>query len=159
MGFFSWKTQDTNKSISNTHSSKGALKVVLLDNDNNIWIEKDYEGYGEFNRQDFYKLLAKMNGKETREEGINLFFGVRAIESIKTGKIFKGQGIDFFNWQDEKLTGGKSASELLESGEFKRILIKEEGIIYPNLIELKSLKGWEWRNEAPKDCENQGYFY
>ena len=29
MGFFSWKTSDTNKSISNKYSDRGALPVYL----------------------------------------------------------------------------------------------------------------------------------
>ena len=46
MGFFSWITQDTNKSISNCHSYKGSFTVYLLDNRGNVWEEFFYDGYG-----------------------------------------------------------------------------------------------------------------
>jgi len=46
MGFFSWKTMDTDTSISNNYSSRGALKVDMLDDKGNVWTESDYEGYG-----------------------------------------------------------------------------------------------------------------
>ena len=75
MGFFSWKTQDTNKSIANQYSFKPTFEVTMTDNKGNHWIEKDYEGYGIFGGKDFYELLAEMNGMTTRDEGITLYFG------------------------------------------------------------------------------------
>jgi hypothetical protein len=74
MGFFSWKTQDTDESIANIYSSRGAFLVCMHDNRDNIWTEPKYEGYGVFGGKDFYELLAEMNGLKTREEGINLAF-------------------------------------------------------------------------------------
>ncbi len=75
MGFFSWITQDTNKSIPNSFSKKKTFKVYMHDNKGNVWEEKDYEGYGEFGGKDFYVLLAEMNGLESdREKGIDLAF-------------------------------------------------------------------------------------
>ena len=58
MGFFSWKTVDTNESISNSYSVRGALPVkVLVPNEftgeyGQELIEKHYEGYGVFGGQD-----------------------------------------------------------------------------------------------------------
>lgn len=75
MGFFSWKTQDTNRSISNTFSGTETFTVYMLDNKGNTWVEDNYEGYGVFGGKDFYELLAEMNGKTTRDEGIDLAFG------------------------------------------------------------------------------------
>lgn len=74
MGFFSWITQDTNRSISNVYSSLNTFPVVMIDNNNNKWIETSYEGYGVFGGKDFYELVAEMNGKKTREEGIVIAF-------------------------------------------------------------------------------------
>ncbi len=54
MGLFSWKTADTNESISNKFSDKGALPVKMIDDKNNVYIETDYEGYGVFGGVDFY---------------------------------------------------------------------------------------------------------
>lgn len=75
MGFFSWKTQDTDRSISNMYSDKPTFTVYMLDNNGNVWIEDNYEGYGVFGGKDFYQLLAEMNGLKTRLDGIDLSFG------------------------------------------------------------------------------------
>lgn len=72
MGFFSWKTQDTNKSIANKYSDRETFEVIMTDNNGNKWTESNYEGYGVFGGKDYYELLAEMNGKKTREDGINL---------------------------------------------------------------------------------------
>lgn len=72
MGFFSWKTQDTDKSISNVHSTRDTFAVFMHDNKGNVWSEFEYDGYGKFGGMDFYELLAVMNGKLTRDEGITI---------------------------------------------------------------------------------------
>ena len=69
MGFFSSKTMDTDKSISNSYSSRGAFKVDMLDDKGNVWTEPDYEGYGVFGGKDYYELLAEMNGVTSDLEG------------------------------------------------------------------------------------------
>ena len=85
MGFFSWKTMDTDKSISNNYSNRGAFKVDMLDDKGNVWTEPDYEGYGRFGGKDYYELLAEMNGVTSdlkgeiytdymRSEGISIAF-------------------------------------------------------------------------------------
>lgn len=74
MGFFSWKTQDTDRSISNVYSIRGTFFVAMHDDKGNVWTEQDYEGYGVFGGKDYYELLAEMNGLKTREEGIDLAF-------------------------------------------------------------------------------------
>jgi hypothetical protein len=76
MGFFSWITQDTGRSISNNSSDMGSFRVIMLDNKGNKWVEDDYDGYGEFGGKDYYELLAEMNGKvnPTRDEGIDIAF-------------------------------------------------------------------------------------
>ena len=67
MGFFSWKTSDTNKSISNTYSRRGTFPVYLLvpkefeDKYGKYIEEKDYEGYGVFGGYDAYTLVAIWN--------------------------------------------------------------------------------------------------
>lgn len=74
MGFFSWKTQDTGRSISNVHSSRGAFPVFMHDDKGNTYSEFNYDGYGEFGGVDFYQLLAEMNGGKTREDGLDMAF-------------------------------------------------------------------------------------
>ena len=67
MGFFSWKTSDTNVSISNKYSSRGAFPVYLLipEEFGGGYIEEDdYEGYGIFGGRDAYALVAQWNCPE-----------------------------------------------------------------------------------------------
>lgn len=81
MGFFSWKTQDTNESISNVYSCREVFSVVMTDDKGNKWKEDEYDGYGVFGGKDFYELLAEMNGKKTREEGIRIAYGSKPYKS------------------------------------------------------------------------------
>ena len=85
MGFFSWKTMDTDTSIPSQYSNRKTFRVQMLDNKGNVWTEDDYEGYGRFGGKDYYELLAEMNGftsdktgdeytDEARGEGISLAF-------------------------------------------------------------------------------------
>ena len=111
MGFHSFKTNDTNRSVSNVHSVRGSFDVYLKDNQGNVWHEPHYQGYGEFGGKDFYDLLAEMNGLGLdRSKGINLAFN------------------------------SENRAE----------------IIWPNIFENPDLP---WRNDEPKQCEYQGYFY
>jgi hypothetical protein len=110
MGFFSWKTQDTNKSIPNAYSGRATFPVTMTDDKGNKWHEPAYEGYGVFGGKDFYELLAEMNGlPPDRQEGINLQYNKDSI-------VFK----------------------------------------QPNLTEDPD---WEWVDEGPESCPDQGYFY
>lgn len=75
MGFFSFITQDTQRSISNRYNQHNVTpRVYMTDNKGNKWEEHWYEGYGEFGGKDFYELVAEMNGKTTRSEGISLAY-------------------------------------------------------------------------------------
>lgn len=76
MGFFSWKTQDTEKSIANQFSSMPVFTVYMIDDKGNKWKEDNYEGYGLFGGKDYFELLAEMNGLEpNRDIGIDLSYG------------------------------------------------------------------------------------
>ena len=75
MGFFSWHTNDTDRSIANKYSGRTTFNVYMRDNKGNVWVESDYEGYGRFGGKDYYELLAEMNGLGSdRETGIWLQF-------------------------------------------------------------------------------------
>ena len=80
MGFFSWRTQDTDKSIANKWSARDTFRVQMMDDKGNVWTEDSYDGYGEFGGKDYYELLAEMNGltanntDELRGKGIELAF-------------------------------------------------------------------------------------
>ena len=74
MGFFSWNTVDTNESISNIYSNRGALPVAMVNpKTGEIFEELNYDGYGRFGGKDYYELLAELNGYESnRNIGIEL---------------------------------------------------------------------------------------
>lgn len=76
MGFFSWKTNDTHRSIYNIHSGRKTSPVYLIDNKGNQWLEESYQGYGVFGGKDFYELFAEMNGLENRGAGVKVFHGL-----------------------------------------------------------------------------------
>lgn len=62
MGFFSWNTQNTNKSIANTYSGRNTFPVAMVSDTGEVFIETNYEGYGDFGKKDYYELLGEMNG-------------------------------------------------------------------------------------------------
>ena len=76
MGFFSWRTQDTNKSIPNHYQDiMPTFLVWMHDNTGRKWCEPKYDGYGEFGGKDYYELLAEMNDLESsRDAGLSLAF-------------------------------------------------------------------------------------
>ena len=69
MGFFSWNTQDTDKSIANQYSNRKTFRVQMIDNKGNVWTESEYDGYGRFGGKDYYELLAEMNGFTSDKTG------------------------------------------------------------------------------------------
>lgn len=77
MGFFSWVTSDTNRSVSNVYSDRGTFPVYLLQPQGKPIFEEEYEGYGEFGGYDIFELVAKWNDeglydKDDREVGIEI---------------------------------------------------------------------------------------
>jgi len=106
MGFFSWRTQDTDRSIANNYSTRKTFTVVMIDNKGNKWFEQSYEGYGKFGGKDYYELLAEMNG----------------FTSDKTAEAYTDEARGFgINLAFSKGNG---------SG------VGTEGVYYPNLIEM-----------------------
>lgn len=71
MGFFSFKTQDTKRSVPNVYSKRKTFKVHMHDDKGNVYTDDKYEGYGDFGGMDFYELMASMNGMKGRYEAIN----------------------------------------------------------------------------------------
>lgn len=125
MGFSSFLTNDTQRSISNSWSSRGALPVVMCDNKGNHWEETSYEGYCSFGGVDYFVVLALMNG----------IINTNQLQDEYAVEKARCQGIDMYYKQ-------------------------EEGTLYPNLVEAENFyQGWEWVNERPESCREQGYFY
>jgi len=156
MGYFSWITQDTNRSIANCNSSRKPFSVTMTDDKGNKWEENHYEGYGIFGGKDYYQLVAEMNGFETRSEGISVYLGIRGIRNRITNQMFLSSNVDFFNWGNELLINSMSANELLELDEWDLIHITFPNAKFPSLTENHDS---EWLNERPDDCPDQGVFY
>lgn len=64
MGFFSWKTSDTDRSISNIYSKRDTFPVYVLrpEEFGGGYIEEcQYNGYGDFDGHDIYELVVDWN--------------------------------------------------------------------------------------------------
>lgn len=133
MGFFSWKTQDTNESIANSYSNRDTFRVHMIDNVGNVYTEDDYEGYGVFGGKDYYELLAEMNG----------FVSQKGLSYELDGEAYtdeaRGFGISLAFSKDN------------HSG------VGTEDVYYPNLVE--NTNGWVYEMAGPDSCDEQGYFY
>ena len=62
MGFFSWKTSDTDRSIPSHYSNRETFTVHMITEDGQVFTETNYGGYGVFGGKDFYELVAELNG-------------------------------------------------------------------------------------------------
>lgn len=80
MGFFSFKTQDTRRSIANNASRKPTFDVYMVDNQGNQYHEPSYSGYGRFGGIDYFVLMAEMNSineatdQQMRSKAIDLYY-------------------------------------------------------------------------------------
>lgn len=61
MGFFSWKTSDTNRSICNAFSEREVFKVTMLLPTGEKFTEHNYQGYGDFGGKDFFDAVYDIN--------------------------------------------------------------------------------------------------
>lgn len=112
MGFFSWKTSDTNRSISNAYSSRGALKVTMLMPNGDKFTEETYEGYGVFGGIDFYEAVYELNKDNPKFEHIlsqgweNRFKGIMMLSDKEANREFaispKLVEDGSLNWSDVK---------------------------------------------------------
>ena len=148
MGFFSWKTQDTNKSIWNVHSGRKTLTVYMVDNKGNKWREEGYEGYGDFGGKDYYALLDEMNGGiGDRERGI---FLSSPPQHINADHYSEGAMINV-------LIGGEYiAHTIAQYNDYvtEKLKTLPTNIIFPSLTESGEYVG----GSEPENCEYQGYF-
>lgn len=111
MGYFSWITQDTNRSIANASSKMSTFTVYMVDDADNKYREDNYEGYGEFGGKDYYQLVAEMNMVDpifhTREVGIDLEFNLHRVTGERKHKtvIFPTLVENVYawnNWRNEQ---------------------------------------------------------
>lgn len=184
MGFFSWLTSDTQRSIPSSYSLRSTFKVHMITEDGRVFTEDNYDGYGVFGGKDFYALAAELNGfkGEDEDKTRNLFFdkiwkrGVRNDDKVLTytqdfdnyeSKI-KVEGIDdevtpnqlvrecgWVHW-DVGMTG--NTQDFVDAG-FKMPKIVENLDTYiPNGDNPQWKQYWE-SLPYPESCPEQGYFY
>jgi len=130
MGFFSWKTSDTNKSIPSEYSDRPTFTVHLITEDGQVFTENNYEGYGVFGDKDFYELIAELNNltptktEDLRSLGLELSFETHIKKGKKSYRQGRTKDCDFFSWETPlEQEGGKTPNQLVEEG-WKRV--------YPN---------------------------
>ncbi len=138
-GQFSWMTHDTDKQIGSEREN--TIIVYMYDNEGNQWHEKNYEGYGEFGKLDYYELLAKMNGftEEDLEDKV-LLKSIRAMSKPEMRDI--GIALAF----DPK---GKKIKTRAEGGK----------VLFPALVEDPKFnwKRHDFTQEAESD-PNQSWY-
>ena len=90
MGFFSWMTQDTNRSIHNKSTGRTPFTVYMVDDQNIKYREDNYEGYGVFGGKDYYQLVAEMNMVDPkdwdRQVGIDLEYNPQWVKGERKHK-------------------------------------------------------------------------
>lgn len=127
-GQFSWMTHDTGEQIGS--EKENTIEVYMVDNKGNSYHEPEYDGYGNFGSEDYYDVLATMNGFTQEDIGIKNKKGheERELRSI---------GIDL-------------AFELLDP--------KEGEVLFPALVTNPDMVGSGWDfTKKPEDDPNQSW--
>ena len=103
-GQFSWMTHDTGDQIGS--EKQNTIDVYMYDNEGNKWKETRYDGYGNFGGQDYYDLVATMNGYDAdREKGVDLAFGKLKTKDKKRKTLFPALVTDpRYNWKRHDFT-------------------------------------------------------
>ena len=103
-GQFSWMTHDTDEQIGS--EKQNTIDVYMYDNEGNKWKETRYDGYGNFGGQDYYDLVATMNGYDAdREKGVDLAFGKLKTKDKKRKTLFPALVTDpRYNWKRHDFT-------------------------------------------------------
>ena len=102
----------------------------MFDDKGNKWLERKYDGYGEFGGKDYYELLAEMNGVVERDKV--------QLQGEAYTDYMRGKGIEL-------------AFKDNGSGDHT------DNVLYPNLVEMAN--GWTYQSIGPESCESQGFFY
>lgn len=152
MGFFSWFTQDTHRSISNRHSSQGTFRVYMIDpKSGHRYQEDDYDGYGVFGGKDFYDLVADLNelGPDPLEEDPKYALRLAGIGLASSGKDYVSPILveDPERWEEFK---GQAPED-----------DPAQGFFYPN--EDIPERVYRYENDVPADspmcCEGCGSYF
>ena len=172
MGFFSFKTADTQESIANEYSGKEVKPVYLLQPNGLPAIKEPcYSGYGVFGGVDCYEWLAKINFGEGASRSLAIsadcghYFeddkayyacGMHLTEQeLRSVVPDKAKPVVIFDRYDTIINNGKSANDYREKGLWER---REIGIKYPLKFSFDANARYE-DLDASERCEFQGYFY
>lgn len=97
MGCFSWRTLDTDRSISSVDSNRPTFAVYMVNPiTGEYYKEENYQGYGIFGGKDFYELLAELNNAVTRGDGVDIecyrenYISPILVEDITLWEKYKG---------------------------------------------------------------------
>jgi hypothetical protein len=110
MGFFSWKTSDTDKSISNAYSKRGTFKVYMI-TPTDRYLEQEYEGYGVFGGKDYYELVYELNKRryhgpedvEDRSKGIRIAFEKKNEGNLVLPKFAESEDASWLELPDSRI--------------------------------------------------------
>jgi hypothetical protein len=175
MGYFSWKTADTDLTIANEATGLSRPVYMLQPNGKEPILERSYEGYGEFGGVDAYVWLAEnnlpkdmldeMDDEEKRNLGIGMDVGqvYRHAKTDTYWSIFHNysplvEGCKYHQGRYDSIIPelGKSANELLESGEFEEV---ELSALIKNPLKFSFSPDAVYEDlPASKNCPEQGYF-
>jgi hypothetical protein len=163
MGFFSYMTADTHRSIPSFHSGRPALKVFMRMPDGQVYEEPHYEGYGVFGGMDYYLAVALCNNisikdlRKYNEEAVTLkekypeAWVCRVnedAEGLRTAAIFLSSLVEKDTYD--------AAAVLKEFGLFPKM--PEGGPLFPQLTEDRNAEVSDFRT-PPESCPYQGFFY
>ena len=147
MGFFSFITNDTNKSIMNNCSDFETETVYLIDDKGNSWMETSYEGYGVFGGKDIFQLFAEMNGiSEVMPSKPNI---------CNPDDDSECDCDDYDEEEDEEKYWPNRGAGIDLWYRCKSDPELKKTVVYPNLVHHRDSK---WVNRQPEDCPYQGYF-
>lgn len=177
MGYFSWLTADTKRSIPCAASSRGARTVYLLQpNAEPPIMESHYEGFGVFGGVNAYEWVArrnlpadvlnKLSSRELLHLGIGLMHGGHLFEDTETGerltifsplpKLFGIKCYPVTYAQPLPDYGGETGNELIAKGRLKPVTLVE--VKYPLKFSFKKSAVYEDLPASETDPA-QGYFY
>ena len=182
MGFFSFKTCDTQESIANSYSSRKTKTVYMLQpNGLSSIVEPAYEGYGVFNGVDCYAWVCEMNSHCLQSElnfnrfdiekrrGLGVMMALGSVyEDQETGKVWHifTDGRDIIpgefhkgNYGTEFEGSGMTVNQCVESGRLvEKDIIEMIDLKYP--LKFSFNPNARYEDYGPSEnCPHQGYFY
>ena len=107
MGFHSFITTDTERSISNMYSDQGAFPVVVVLPDGTQYREDNYEGYGKFGGRSIMSILAEFNHL-TEDQALEQYVSDSincpdTDHNLKHPNIVELHNADGWVWKDQPL--------------------------------------------------------